>query len=71
MPTCSPTSELLTRKEAAEYLGVRPRTLAVWAATKRYGLPMIKVGSLVRYRRADLDVFLERRTVNRPVESEH
>ena len=30
-----------------------------WATTKRYHLPMVKVGSLVRYRLADLEKFLE------------
>lgn len=58
-----PAPELLTRDKAAAYLGCRPQTLAVWAATGRYRLPFLKVGRLVRYRRADLDAFLERRTV--------
>jgi len=55
--------ELLTRVEAAEYIGCKPQTLAVWAATKRYRLRFIKVGSLCRYRREDLDKFLAERTV--------
>ena len=59
----SPAPELLTREQAAEYIGIRPQTLAVWALTQRYGLPLVKVGRLVRYRRSDLDAFLERRTV--------
>lgn len=54
--------ELLTREQAAEYLGVKPQTLAVWATTHRYDLPMIRVGSRVRYRRADLDKWLESRS---------
>ncbi len=29
-------SDLLTRREAAAYLGVTPETLAVWASTRRY-----------------------------------
>jgi excisionase family DNA binding protein len=56
-------SDLLTRKQAAEYLGITPRTLAVWACVKRYPLPYVKVGRLVKYRRADLDAFIARRTV--------
>ena len=55
--------KLMTRVEAAEYLGLRPQTLAIWALTGRYGLPMIKVGRLCKYRRSDLDKFLERNTV--------
>lgn len=58
--------KLLTRAEAAAYLGCKPQTLAVWAATKRYGLRYIKVGRLVRYRLADLEAFLTRRTVGAP-----
>jgi excisionase family DNA binding protein len=57
------TRELLTREEAAQYLGVKPQTLSVWATTKRYHLPYIKVGTLVRYRLSDLEKFLESRTV--------
>lgn len=56
-------SDLLTREQAAEYLGITPRTLAVWACVKRYNLPYVKVGRLVKYRRTDLDAFIERRTV--------
>ena len=56
-------SDLLTRKEAAKYLGVAERTLAVWACTKRWGLPMVKIGRLAKYRKADLDAFIARRTV--------
>lgn len=49
---------LLDRKAAARYLGVSPGTLAVWDCTKRYDLKPIKIGRSVRYRRADLDAFL-------------
>lgn len=58
------SSPLLTRKQAAEYLGLEPRTLDVWACTKRYNLRFIKVGRLAKYRKEDLDDFLARRTVN-------
>lgn len=56
-------SPLLESLEAAEYLGVSPGTLEVWRSTKRYYLPYIKVGRLVKYRLSDLDDFLESRTV--------
>jgi excisionase family DNA binding protein len=55
--------KLLTRQEAAEYLGVRPETLAVWYCTRRYKLPVVKVGRSVRYRLADLERWLAARTV--------
>lgn len=57
------TSNLLTRKEAADYLGVKEDTLAVWACNKRYILPMVKVGRLVKYKLSDLNAFIETRTI--------
>lgn len=52
-------NKLLTRKEAALFLGVSDGTLAVWKVTKRYPLPVIKVGRLVKYRESDLIQFLD------------
>lgn len=54
---------LLSRPQAATYLGVKPNTLAVWQSTKRYRIPYIKVGRLVKYHKADLDAFLQQRTI--------
>lgn len=56
------TSELLTPREVARMLGVSIQTLAVWRCERRYELPYVKVGACVRYRRGDLDAFLEQRT---------
>ncbi len=57
-------SSLLTTKQAAHYLGLTsPKTLEVWRCTKRYPLPYVKVGGLVRYRLTDLDTFIADRTV--------
>ena len=44
------SKKLLSRREAAELLGVKPQTLAAWHITGRYGLPLVKVGRSVRYR---------------------
>jgi len=55
---------LLSRRQAAEYLGVSSNTLAVWACTRQYELPYIRVGRLAKYKRADLDAWLASRTVN-------
>ena len=41
--------KLLSRKETAELLGVKPSTLSVWASTGRYNLPFVKVGRLTKY----------------------
>ena len=55
--------EWLSRQEAADYIGVKPQTLAVWMSTGRYGLKAVKVGRVVRYRKSDLDEWLDSRTV--------
>lgn len=52
--------QLLSRKAAARYLNVSPGTLAVWDCLKKYDLKPIKAGRAVRYRKANLDAFLER-----------
>lgn len=55
---------LMTPRDAAVYIGVKINTLAVWRMTNRYGLPFIKLGKVVRYRKADLDIWLENRLQN-------
>jgi excisionase family DNA binding protein len=55
--------ELLTTQEAADFLGISPGSLEVWRSTKRYAIPYIKCGRLVRYRRSDLEAWLASRTV--------
>ena len=54
---------LLTRTEAAEYLNVKPQTLAVWVHRGVPGPAYVKVGRSVRYRKSDLDAWIESRTV--------
>lgn len=61
-------NRLLSRKEAADYLGVKEVTLAIWKSTKRHGLPVVKVGRLAKYRYGDLLEFVERQTVNKPTD---
>lgn len=60
-------NRLLNRQEAAAFLGVKEDTLAVWRSTRKYDIPVVKVGRLVRYRFSDLLDFIDRRTVNRPI----
>ncbi|MBK9145149.1 MAG: helix-turn-helix domain-containing protein [Candidatus Melainabacteria bacterium] len=55
------STDLLSRREAAEVLGVSEQTLAVWKCTGRYDLPYVKIGKLVKYRKADLDRFIDGR----------
>ena len=56
-------SKLMSRKEAAAYLGVTPHTLAVWQCKERYSLPCIKIGRLAKYDLDHLDEFIRRRTL--------
>ena len=54
------SNALLSEAEAAVILGLKnAKTLAVWRCTNRYELPYVKYGRTVRYRRKDLDVFIE------------
>ena len=53
----------LSPAEAAEYLGVKVQTLAVWRTARRYDLAFIRIGSRIQYKKADLDAFIERRRV--------
>ncbi len=55
-------ADLLDEQAAAALLTVAPGTLGVWRSTGRYNLPFLKVGRMVRYRRADLLAWLEKRT---------
>ena len=48
---------LLTPQDVANRLGVSTTTLSTWRCTKRYPLPYVKVGRLVRYRLADVEDF--------------
>lgn len=56
---------LLKTKEVSEYLGVSEKTLANARSTGIGALPpYIKIGSAVRYRKSDLEKFLEDNTFN-------
>lgn len=50
--------KLLTPQQTAEILGVTVATLATWRCTKRYPLPYVKTGRLVRYREADVLAYI-------------
>lgn len=54
-------ADLLDEHAAAVMLDLSPGTLRVWRSTGRYNLPFLKIGRNVRYRRADLQMWLEAR----------
>lgn len=56
----------LTPRQTAELLNVPEATLAVWRSTNRVVLPFFKLGHHVRYRRSDLERFIERNLRNLP-----
>ena len=57
-------SNLITRRKAAEMLGLEPQTLAVWGMTGK-NLPVIKLGArTVRYSIEDVISFISLSTTN-------
>lgn len=50
--------DLLTRAEAAEFYGLAKQTLARWAV-EGTGPRVTRIGSAVRYRKADVLAFVE------------
>ncbi len=56
------TNALLTPDDTAIELKVSVGTLQVWRSTGRHGLPFVKVGNCVRYRRSDIESWLDQRT---------
>lgn len=63
MIDASLTPRKLNRREAAEYLGLSPTTLATWASIGR-GPEFYKAGSRVWYLEATLRSWMESRTTN-------
>jgi len=58
------SDSLLTQEAAATLLDLgNPRTLAAWRLHRK-GPPYIRIGSSVRYRRSDLDAWLDRNRVD-------
>ena len=55
------TLDLLTKKQAAEFLTIAVRTLDDWR--KASLIPFIRRGGFIRFRREDLEKFLETHTL--------
>jgi excisionase family DNA binding protein len=60
-PAAERGETLLTKREAADYLGVRLRFMTSEAARE---IPRVMVGRYVRYRKADLDAYIEAQRVS-------
>lgn len=59
---------LFTPREAANYLGIPARRLKTVAESIALGIPVVKVGGANRWRKADLDAYIESRVI--PAKSE-
>lgn len=56
---------LLSTKDAAAYLALRPGTLATWRSQGRSPIPFVRIGRAVRYRIEDLVAFVEEQRTNK------
>ncbi len=52
------SAELLSQKEAAEKLGLSPKTLEKWRSIGRPRLPYVRLGSAIKYRESDIAKFI-------------
>jgi predicted DNA-binding transcriptional regulator AlpA len=64
LATVATHSPLIDEKHLCAELGISSVTATKWRA-KAAGPPFIKVGRLVRYRRADVEAWLASRTIGR------
>jgi excisionase family DNA binding protein len=55
--------KLFTTREAAEVIGVHPKTLYAWAESHQIGHVRIGAGRSIRFRRIDIEDYLSRRAV--------
>ncbi len=62
MNTEIPTDQLLNDREFAAYCDLAERTPAVWRV-RGDGPPFVKIGRNVRYKKSDVDAWLDERTV--------
>jgi predicted DNA-binding transcriptional regulator AlpA len=64
MSTSPQNDNFLDEKRLCAELGISSVTATKWRA-RAEGPPFIKVGRLVRYRRTDLEAWLESRTIGK------
>ncbi|MCX5658619.1 MAG: helix-turn-helix domain-containing protein [Planctomycetota bacterium] len=63
------SSRYWTPEQTAKYLGVKPHTLAVWRSARRYSLPFVSVGRLIRYDSRAVEKWMASRTVGTAAEA--
>ena len=57
--------KLLNQRQAAQYLGTTVGTLNSWRHGGKNTLPFIRWGNRIRYRKSDLDAWIERQLINK------
>ena len=55
---------LMTQAEAAAYLGTTPATMNTWRHYGKDKIPFIRWGNRIRYRKEDLDAWIQAHIVN-------
>ncbi|MDZ4057649.1 MAG: helix-turn-helix domain-containing protein [Polynucleobacter sp.] len=60
----TPPDKLMTLQEVADYLQIKERTIYQWAQNGK--IPGFKLGSAWRFKKADLDLWIEEQKRNTP-----
>jgi excisionase family DNA binding protein len=53
--------QLLVAQQVADYLNISLQTLRLWTNDPAMGIPHFRLGNQIRYRRDELDAWLEER----------
>lgn len=60
--TALPPGAMLDTRQAAQALGIKPKTLDNWRSSRRVGLRYTRVGAAIRYNVAELRKFIAANT---------
>ena len=61
-----PEAELMTDPEVTALIRMAPGTLANWRSTQTHTIPFVRIGARVRYRRRDVEAWIEQHLVVPP-----
>ena len=59
-----PQARLMTLPQVAEYLQMKERTIYQWAKSGK--IPSFKLGNVWRFRREEIDIWIEEQKLNTP-----
>lgn len=59
-------TRLMTQSEAANYLNTSVGVLNTWRSIGKQKLPFVHWGRSIRYKKEDLDTWIENQTENKP-----